>query len=1046
MLKPLASLQVTCVLFALAVGLVFFGTLAQKTQGIWTVVDRYFWSEVVMVDTQPILEFGKIFFGLPNDLTAANWAKFPWPGGRLLGLLMFINLLSAHLVRFKLSWKRAGVIVLHLGVLLLFVGEAITREFQVEQQMQIMEGSSANFTVDTRHFELAVTDRSDPAADKVTVVPGTLLIEAIQSDQTLSHPDLPFDVQPLVYMKNSALVPPGTPELADRAYPATVGAGERRFAVPRREVTGVDMENKQDFPSAYVRFRKKGSDEVIGTYLVSLRLDEQPVTVGDKTYQTELRFTHYYKPYSLHLIKFRFDRYTGTQTAKNYSSQVRLVDPERGQDQEVTIAMNEPLRHRGETFYQSSFTPDEKGTVLQVVRNPGWLLPYISCAMVSVGMLIHFGFYLARFLSRTFAGGPPQVSAKELRRAPERTWVDLLLPPLIVGVVALYIAGAAMPRPIKVGPLDLTEAARLPVVEGGRVKPLDTVARVDLRVITNREQFYAPDDKDESKPLPAIKWLLDAASGTKDPGVAAKYHLFRIENDQVMNLLQLKRREGLRYSVDEMKERFDEFDQAARKALEKDPKQRDLFEAKLLELRKHIEKYLEVWQGQAPILLPPTGSGLDWRTPAEAKRASVQAAFQAIRSKLEAEGLPADFRSMQPDQQRRFLELFEPALEAEQAKDTAAAAWQDVLAAYRANDPDRFKEAVGKFKGIAEQGVSAADLRRVRFETFLNQSALYYRCVFTYLLAGLLGLLGWLAVLAYPPASDALRRAAFWTLVTTLLVHTVTLLGRMYLMDRPLVFVTNLYSSAVFIGWGAVIACLVLERIYPLGIANVIAASIGCGTSLIAHWLAASGDTLEMMVAVLDTNFWLATHVTTVTLGYSATYLAGFLALVYVALSVFPHADALGRKVTVGTGAGAKPMELGKVIGQMVYGVVCLATLLSFVGTVLGGIWADQSWGRFWGWDPKENGAVLIVLWNALILHARWCGLVKDRGMAVLALVGNMITTWSWFGTNQLGVGLHNYGFSKALADGCFYTWVIHAMLIPVALVPWQRVWGEPAK
>ena len=129
----------------------------------------------------------------------------------------------------------------------------------------------------------------------------------------------------------------------------------------------------------------------------------------------------------------------------------------------------------------------------------------------------------------------------------------------------------------------------------------------------------------------------------------------------------------------------------------------------------------------------------------------------------------------------------------------------------------------------------------------------------------------------------------------------------------------------------------------------------------------------------------------------------------------------------------------------MIYGVLCFATLLSFTGTVLGGIWADQSWGRFWGWDPKENGALLIVLWNALILHARWAGMVKDRGMAVLAVAGTMITAWSWFGTNQLGIGLHAYGFDNRLAVGCRWFWLSQLVIIGVGLIP-QRYWASATR
>jgi len=186
---------------------------------------------------------------------------------------------------------------------------------------------------------------------------------------------------------------------------------------------------------------------------------------------------------------------------------------------------------------------------------------------------------------------------------------------------------------------------------------------------------------------------------------------------------------------------------------------------------------------------------------------------------------------------------------------------------------------------------------------------------------------------------------------------------------------------------------------------------------------------MAQLEAVLDTNFWLATHVVVITLGYASTFLAGLLAIVYVIRGVFtPDFRADDRKD----------------VSRMVYGILCFATLASFVGTILGGIWADQSWGRFWGWDPKENGAVLIVLWNAVILHARWGGVVRERGVMLLAIFGNVIAAWSWFGTNMLGVGLHAYGFMEGGVPAVLSFWVSQAALIAIGMLP-LRMWRSHA-
>jgi len=326
--------------------------------------------------------------------------------------------------------------------------------------------------------------------------------------------------------------------------------------------------------------------------------------------------------------------------------------------------------------------------------------------------------------------------------------------------------------------------------------------------------------------------------------------------------------------------------------------------------------------------------------------------------------------------------------------------------AYRTNDRQLFNEHVQLMTDwFAKEQPNTA--KRASFEFLFNRLQPFTQSMTLYVLAFLLACASWLG------AGNVLRRSAFYILLLALAIHTFGLFSRMYLQERPPV--TNLYSSAIFIGWGAVIVALILERIFKDGIGAACAGAIGFVTLIIAHHLAGSGDTLEMLQAVLDTNIWLATHVVAITTGYSAMFLAGMLAIIYVVRGVFTTSL---KKQTADS------------LARMTYGVVCFATLFSFVGTVLGGIWADQSWGRFWGWDPKENGAVLIVLWCAIILHARWGGFIRQRGLMIMALFGNIVTSFSWFGVNMLGVGLHSYGFMQKA-----FPWLVGFMISQLALM-----------
>ncbi len=393
--KVIASLKITVVLFTLAILLVFFGTLAQVDEGVWTVVNNYFRRRdfgFAWIPFQAFVRFGQVFFGVPADVEVAG--RFPFPSGWQLGVLLVINLFAAHIVRFKFNWKKPGMLVLHAGVAFLMIGELVTGLFQVEAQMPIRTGESINYTLDARAGELAVINRSQRDKDDVVAVPSALLVKH-QGRSRISDASLPFDIGVLDYMVNSDLQDAGKAT----ANPATAGSGRTMVAVKRPEVSGTDSE-RSDVPSTYVTLYKKGTDESLGTYLVTYYLDPQPLTIDGKPYELSLRPKRTYKPYTIQLEEFRHDNYIGTNVPKNFSSRIHLTDATHHEDRQALIYMNNPLRYNGETFYQSGVLGRDEGTVLQVVYNPGWLLPYFGCVIVALGMLLHFGQYLVTFFSR----------------------------------------------------------------------------------------------------------------------------------------------------------------------------------------------------------------------------------------------------------------------------------------------------------------------------------------------------------------------------------------------------------------------------------------------------------------------------------------------------------------------------------------------------------------------------------------------------------------------------------------------------------------------
>ena len=370
--KPLTSLKLTVFCLACAMILVFLGTLDQVNIGVYEAENRYFKSFF-------------LYFTPPGTAV-----KIPWfPGGYLVGGLLLVNLIAAHVARFKFSWKKAGILVLHAGVILLLLGQLFTSLFQVESQMRLDQGETTNYSMSYYHNELAVIDQSAFDSDQVISIADSQLYRG----HRISLPVDSLEVVINEYFPNSALL--RVDQLPSSNYPH-LKIGPAAVSVQQDRTY---KENERNMPTAAVTVWQGA--KLIGSWNLAAGFP-RPASfqVGGKNYQVVLRPKRFYKPFAIQLVQFSHDRYAGTDIPKNFSSRIRLLDPSRHEDRETLIYMNHPLRYQGMTFYQSGFDNNDTTTILQVVQNPSWLIPYISCALIAFGMVLQFGMHLTSFVRR----------------------------------------------------------------------------------------------------------------------------------------------------------------------------------------------------------------------------------------------------------------------------------------------------------------------------------------------------------------------------------------------------------------------------------------------------------------------------------------------------------------------------------------------------------------------------------------------------------------------------------------------------------------------
>lgn len=596
--------------------------------------------------------------------------------------------------------------------------------------------------------------------------------------------------------------------------------------------------------------------------------------------------------------------------------------------------------------------------------------------------------------------------------------------------------------PRKVGSLEVFR--RIPVLNDGRVKPMDSYARGFLFQLSGRRSYQKE---------PALEWFsrfLFAPRTTYDDKI------FLINHPEIPEALKIEPDKKRRYSYRQLEPGYDKFRELALAADDLDDQNRSLVDREILRVYSNLRLYIRLSGALAYAFPHPdfTIESPETRSLLQLPKDITQFSFYDIASQS---GLlfaaldrarAGDFEEG-PLVQQRLAGLAESLyfwtdhyskipFGLVPVKDHQDEQWlspMDIILTGGMGDPVygpeirmirdmmesywnglqlEFDLAARKFRDAVSRRLSPKEAKafsRIPLEIFYNQLNLFTWVKLLYG-AALLLFLGSLMSKA-----KWFRDPAFALTVLGFVLHNGAVVLRMMIMSRPPV--TNLFETFVFVSLISVALGIVLEAINKNWLGIVTAGICGTGFLLLSAKFNADGSSMQMLVAVLDSNFWLSVHVVTITMGYAGCAVAGLLGHIYIFQALGRPGDARGLDITY-----------KNMLGTLGFGLT-----FTFLGTALGGIWADQSWGRFWGWDPKENGALLIVLWCAVIMHARIGKIIHPLGVAVGCILGLIVVVWAWVGVNLLSVGLHSYGFTSGVA-GALVIYVVLEIIFIALTVP----------
>ncbi len=964
-------LMVVC-LFLLFL-LTFLGTIDQVSHGLYLAQEKFFFS------------FFFLLFGF-----------IPFPGAHLVLWVLFINLACVAIFRFVYRWSNIGILIIHGGLLIFFVAAFVTYHNSVESHVTLFEGEGASVSSAYHDWELSVWKKTNEARNI-----SAYDVKNLKKDGVLSFDEFKFNLTVKDYYTNS------------KAFSTREGLKTSMMPINASGISFVEKRESQTDPAKNIPALTFfiDTDELKGKEVLLFGGEPVPteVTVGRETYCFILRHKQFPLPFALRLVDFRMKVHPGTEVASSYESTVEIIT--NGIARERIISMNNPLRHKDYTFYQASYSIDELGrevSTLATVKNvtvcgQHYDVYWLSCSLPSHVCAIN------------------QRAGKKImkRKIPIAFIIFIALFSFAFGVGAAY--GKEKSSGVAVSTQILQEVA---ILDSGRIKPLDTYAQNVLLQFSGKRRF-------EGKS--ALVWL---ARVLFTPEKTKEDKIFRVNNPEIAEALKIDPEPKHRYSYAQMEKGYDKLRELATEASRLDEKSRSVVEEEIIRLATNVDLYIQLTDS-FQFAIPSENFAVDNNEVREyLKLPTAQTQFSfldlALRADLlsqTAEALekkaPASWTAFDREILRVLSILYQwarhyhdlplaiiPPLDLHE--EIWASPWdalaqnfhdekikneltalRNAVIAYRNGEKIAFDLALRSFNHSVKERTG-----EIRAMQYLSLELLYtHTNPFGFALLFYLTALCVL-VAAFFTAEKYLYSLSACLIVGGFIPHTLALITRIVILARPPV--SSLYETFIFVGWAGVLLGIILEILRHRWLGIIVSGTCGSILLIIASKFSTDGDTLKMLVAVLNSNFWLGIHVPTITLGYASCCVAGVIGHIYIIQALTKPQDKAGLTSTY----------------KILLGILGLGLTLSFFGTMLGGIWADQSWGRFWGWDPKENGALLIVLWCAIIFHAKIARLIGPLGVAVASVLGMVVVAWAWFGVNLLSVGLHSYGFTSGISIG----------------------------